>query len=111
MPGKAQTAGVDIAGLLYLVAVLVVVFLPLILGRGGSPPGHSDSDSDDGWGRGPRQPPHPPSPPKGGIPLDDAEPARVRLRDGGRLADRLPARSRRPAREPHRRPVRIPSCK
>lgn len=110
MPGKAQTAGVDLAGVVYMVAVLLVLFLPLILGRG-DPPGQSDSDSGDGWGRGPRQPPTPPNAPKGGIPLDDAEPARVRLRDSGRLADRLPARSRRPAREPHRRPVRIPSCK
>jgi hypothetical protein len=42
----------------------------------------------------------------GGIPLDDASPARVRLRGQGRLADKLRAQARRPAREPDRAPVR-----
>jgi hypothetical protein len=44
--------------------------------------------------------------PGGGLPLPDAEPARVRLRDHRPLRERLPARERRPAREPERRPVR-----
>ncbi|HMJ03167.1 MAG TPA: hypothetical protein VK506_09500 [Conexibacter sp.] len=41
-------------------------------------------------------------------PLPDAAPARVRLRDGRRLADLLPRRERRPqhAPEPGRSPVR-----
>ncbi len=38
-------------------------------------------------------------------PLNDAEPARARLRDHGRLADRLFDRDRRPTREPEHRPV------
>jgi hypothetical protein len=106
MPGKSQIGGVDLFGLAYLVGVLFVAFLPMLLGRGGSPPGQSDSDSDDGWGRGPEPPSGPPIRPRGGIPLEDAEPSRIRLRGHDRLTDLLPARDRRPARETERRRVR-----
>jgi hypothetical protein len=68
----------------------------------------SDGEGDDGWGRGPTSPPSPPEPPRGGIPLPDAEPAGVRLREHGRLGDRLPRRNRRPVREPERSPARTP---
>jgi hypothetical protein len=68
----------------------------------------SDNDGDDGWGRGPKRPPSPPEPPRGGIPLLDAEQSRIRLREHGRLSEQLPARARRPTREPARRPVRTP---
>jgi hypothetical protein len=88
------------------VIVLLVAFLPVLLGRGSSPPDGTDSDSEGDWGNGPRQPPSPPDPPRGGMPLPDAEPARVRLRDHDRLTDLMPARDRRPAREPARGPVR-----
>jgi hypothetical protein len=99
-----------VAGILYLVCVLAVALLPVLIGRRNSPPGPSDSDSDEGGGRGPRRPPRKPTPPRGGLPLDDAQPARVRLRDHSRLADRLPSRGRRPAREPvpARHPDRTP---
>jgi len=107
MPGNAQRGGVDLAGLLYLAIVLAVLFLPLLLGRRSTPPRGPDSGSDDGWGKDPPQPPGiPPDAPRGGIPLGDAEPARVRLRDHRRLRDRIPARDRRPAREPEREPAR-----
>jgi hypothetical protein len=106
MPSEPQIGGVDVLGVVYLVLVLAVVFLPIVLGRSGPPPGPSDSDSDDGGGNGPG-PPHPPSnTPGGGLPLEDSEPARTRLRGHERLADLLPARARRPSREPHRRPAR-----
>jgi len=65
-----------------------------------------EGDSDDGWGNdrlGPRTPSRLPG---GGLPLPDAVPARVRLRDHRRLADLTPPRERRPAREPAREPVR-----
>jgi hypothetical protein len=64
-------------------------------------------DSDDG-GSDRLQPPRPRRP-RGGIPipLPDAVPARVRLRGPGRLADLLPGRERRPAREPERTPRRV----
>ena len=106
MPGRPQPAGVDLPGLLYLVCVFAVLFIPVLLGRRRPPPGPSDPGSDDGGGSGPRQPPTPPNAPRGGIPLPDAEPAPVRLRDHDRLADRVPTRRRRPAREPDHRPVR-----
>jgi hypothetical protein len=92
-------AGVHALGL----ACVAVLMIPALREPPDSPP---HSDSDDGWGRGPRQPPKPPEPPRGGIPLPDALPARVRLRDHRRLAELLPRRERRPAREPARRPVR-----
>jgi hypothetical protein len=67
------------------------------------PPDEGDDGGSD------RLRPPPPSRPRGGIPLPDAVPARVRLREPARLADLLPRRERRPAREPERVPVRTPS--
>lgn len=76
-------------------------------------PGRSPDSSDDDGGGGPPPgfppaPPARPSPPRGGVPLPDAEQARVRIREHGR---RLvgPRPPRRPAREPERPPVRAPS--
>jgi hypothetical protein len=94
-------AGVHALGL----ACVAVLLIPALREPPDLPP-RSGSDSDEGWGRGPRRPPKPPEPPRGGIPLPDAVPARVRLRDHRRLADLLPRPERRPAREPTRRPVR-----
>jgi hypothetical protein len=105
MPGKAPSGGVDILGLVYLALVLAVIFLPMVLGRPGPPPGGSDSDSDDGGGNGPWPPPSPSNTPGGGIPLEDSQPARARLRGHERLFDLLPIRTRRRSREPHRTPV------
>ena len=76
MPSEPQIGGVDVLGLLYLALVIGVIFLPMVLGRRG-PSGDSDSDSDGGGGNGPRPPRPPSSTPRGGIPLDDAEPARA----------------------------------
>jgi hypothetical protein len=102
-PTPGQPTGPDPVGLLYALCI-VLLLVPVLLRWSTSPPGSSDSDSDDGWGKGPPEPPAPPKTPWGGIPLPDAEPARVRLRGHYRLSDR-PARDRRPAREPQRRPV------
>lgn len=87
-------------------ACVAVLMIPALRDGPGLPPWNPDSGSDDGWGHGPEKPPKPPEPPRGGIPLDDAIPARVRLRDHRRLADLLPPRERRPAREPSPQPVR-----
>jgi hypothetical protein len=108
MPSGSNFGGVDVLGLVYLALVLAVIFLPMVLGRPGPPPGQSDSDSDDGGGNGPGPPPTPSNTPGGGIPLDDAEPARLRLRGHDRLSDRFPGRARRPSREPGRRRDRTP---
>src|SRR5207302_6746746 len=94
-------AGLHLLALVFAAALL----LPVLRDRPDLPPG-SDSGSDGGWGRGPRRPPQPPDAPRGGLPLPDAAPARARLRDHRRLADRRPRPERRPAREPTRTPVR-----
>ncbi len=95
----------NLAGLAYVCCVWALVFVPVLVARRRLPPGSSGGDGDDGGGRGPREPDPPPGRPTGGLPLPDAEPARVRLRGHGRLADLLPDRERRPAREPQRTPV------
>lgn len=71
----------------------------------------SDTDdeggSDDGWGNRPNVKPNPSRWPGGGIPLPDAEQSPVRLREPGRLGDKVTRPERRPAREPApRRPIR-----
>jgi hypothetical protein len=109
MPSAPQIGGVNVLGGVYLLIVLALVFVPMLLGRRGQSPGQSDSDSDGGGGHGPWRPPPPTDTPGGGgIPLDDAAPARVRLRGHDRLADLLPARVRRRSREPDRAPARTP---
>ncbi len=107
MSGDAQLmlmiAGVHILAL----ACVALLMIPLMRDGKWAASSPSDTDSDEGWGHGPKRPPSKPEPPRGGIPLPDAVPARVRLRDHRRLGDLLPRRERRPAREPARRPVRI----
>jgi len=106
MSGDAQLmlmiAGMHLLGLV----CAAVLILPALRDSPDLPPYRPDGGSDDGWGRGPEGPPEPPPPPKGGIPLPDAEPAHVRLRDHRKLSERLPRRERRPSREPERTPVR-----
>jgi hypothetical protein len=105
MSGDAQLmlmiAGMHVLGMVCAAALL----LPALRGGNELPP-RSDRGPDDGWGHGPRRPPQPPPAPIGGLPLPDAAPARVRLRDHHRLADFHSDRERRPAREPDRTPVR-----
>ncbi len=109
MSGESQLllmiAGVHFVGL----ACVTVLILPA-LRDGGEPPRREppDQGSDDGWGNNRRRPTGPSGLPKGGLPLPDAVPARVRLREPGRLSELLPQRERRPAREPAPRPVTNP---
>jgi hypothetical protein len=93
-------AGMHLLGLICAVALL----LPALRAGPDIPP-RPERGSDDGWGHGPPKPPTPLDLPSGGLPLPDATPARVRLRDHRRLSDLLPHRDRRPAREPERQPV------
>jgi hypothetical protein len=93
------------AGFLSLFVFAAALLTAGLIGLFVSSPGRSDSDSDEGGGGPSGRPPTPPNPPPGDLPLDDAKPARVRLRDGRRLPQRLPARQRRRAREPAHRPV------
>jgi hypothetical protein len=108
MSGDAQLMLMIAAMHLLGLVCAAVLIIPALRDNPEFPPPRSDPGSDDGWGRGPDRPPTRPETPKGGIPLPDAVQARVRLRDHGRLADRLPKRERRPAREPERVPVRTP---
>jgi hypothetical protein len=105
MSGDAQLmlmiAGMHLLGLV-CAAVLII---PALRDDPDVPP-RRDSGSDDGWGRGPDTPPKAPDSPRGGIPLLDAEQARIRLRDHRTLREHQPRRERRPSREPDRTPVR-----
>jgi hypothetical protein len=111
MRNGGQVGGVDIVGAVYLAVVLLVAFFPLLLRRGGPSPGQSDSEPEDGGGGGggPRNPRAPPNPPRPGIPMDDTQPASVRLRAPGRLSDHVAAPTRRPSHPPDRRRERTPS--
>src|ERR1700759_3416484 len=71
-------------------------------------PERRPDEGDDGWGRGPKRPPETPKPPRGGIPLPDAVPARVRMRAPAPRGAPLPTRKRLRPRGPARRPVRTP---
>jgi hypothetical protein len=100
-----------VIGGVHLLALGCVAVLMIPALRDGSvgPTRRSDSDSDEGRGNDRRRPRDPSDKPRGGIPLPDAQPARVRLREHGKLHERLPARVRRPAREPAPQPVRSPA--
>jgi hypothetical protein len=58
---------------------------------------------------GPREPDPAGSPGDHGLPLLDAQPSRVRLREDRRLADAHPAPARRPVHPPQRAPERVPA--
>src|SRR5437763_12142398 len=75
--------------LFFLILFLGAASVAALLRRFFSSPGPSDSASSGGGGG---SPPMPRGPGPGGVPLDDAQPADVRLRDERRLARRLPAR-------------------
>lgn len=95
---------------LHLAALTVVGALVVMMFRADTTSDLRRPPDDGGDGRGgiePRKPTRGPSV-GGGPPLPDSVPARVRLREPGRLAERLPRPERRPAREPDR-PRRAPS--
>ncbi len=105
MSGGSQLLLV-IAGVHFLaLGCAVLLMLPALRDTPLPPRDASDPGSDDGRGNFPRVPPPLPGRPRGGLPLPDAVPARIRLRDHRRLQDVLPKRQRRPAREPAREPV------
>jgi hypothetical protein len=93
---------------IHLFGFIAVGILMIPTLRDDDPPTDQDSGSDDGWGNLPTSRPDPRGWPGGGIPLPDAEQSSVRLREPGRLADKLTHRERRPSREPSRSPERSP---
>jgi hypothetical protein len=96
-----------IFGMLHLIAlglgsILFLMFLRSDSADGRNPP----EDDDSGGGGNDRLGDRPKTSPSGGIPLPDAEPAPVRLRSHGRLADLRPQPDRRRVAEPERAPGR-----
>jgi hypothetical protein len=106
MPEPSHLGGVNLPGLLSVMLILVVAFAPVLFGRRGPASEQEDGESDDGGGPGgPKPPSRPPDPSPGGIPLDDARPARVRLRAHERLVDGRRIGERRRGREPEHAPA------
>ncbi len=111
VPNGSHAVGFDLLPLLYTALLFAsALFVPALISRFVSPrrppgPGPGPGAGEDDGGGGP-PPPIPPKPPRGGLPLEVSRPARIRLRDARRLAQRLPARTRRAAREPVRSPAR-----
>jgi hypothetical protein len=103
----------DLQLMLFLVGVHIFGFIAvglLMLPVLRDDPSDTDEEggsSDDGWGNRPNVKPDPSRWPGGGIPLPDADQSAVRLREPGRLGDKLTSPERRPAREPApQKPIR-----
>jgi hypothetical protein len=106
MPEPSHVGGVNVPGLLSVMLILFVAFAPVLFGRRGPASEQDDGDSADGGGPGgPKPPDRPVGPPPGGIPLDDARPARIRLRAHERLVDGRRIGQRRRSREPEHAPA------
>lgn len=95
-----------VVGLAIMTALLLLV-LRSDTSRTWLPP--DEGEGGDGGGNDRLGPRSRPGPGGGGLPLPDALPARVRLRDHRRLSDLLPRPARRPSREPDRSPRRAPA--
>jgi hypothetical protein len=106
MSGEAQLLLMIVGLHLFALACVTALLIPAL--RDDPADGPPDSGSDDGPGNDRLRPKGPGERPRGGLPLPDALPARVRLCDHRRLAELLPRHERRPAREPARQPRREP---
>jgi hypothetical protein len=84
-----------------LIMLATLMFVPALLYERAGPP--SDG-SDGGGGSGPDEPSAPPAGPRGGIPLPDAQQARLRVRDHTAPTLHGGVRRRRVS-EPERTPV------
>ena len=100
----ALFAGLHLLGLI-LVCVMLVLFFRSDTARSWS----GGEEEGDGGGNDRVRPRDPGGPRGGGLPLPDAVPARVRLRDHRRMADLIPRPARRAAPEPARSPRRVPA--
>jgi hypothetical protein len=103
----ALFAGLHLLGLI-LVCVMLVLFFRSDATTSWSP-GDEEGDGGGGGGNDRVRPRDSGGPRGGGLPLPDAVPARVRLRDHRRLADLIPGPARRALPEPGPRPRRVPS--
>lgn len=110
-----ETLLVALLGGLHLIGFgfAALLLLPLLRDERIVPVARREEDDDSGGGGGNDRlhPIAPRGPRPGGLPLPDAVPARVRLREPARLADLLPSPTRRrrehaPAPAPSRTPAR-----
>jgi hypothetical protein len=98
-----------IFALLHLAALILGAVLFAMFLRSDAKPSRDSDDEDEGGGGGnDRISGNPKTSPSGGIPLPDAEPAPIRLRGRGRLADLRPKRARREPAHPHPVRPRVP---
>ncbi|HEX4805998.1 MAG TPA: hypothetical protein VFU94_08865 [Conexibacter sp.] len=105
-----ETLLVALLGGLHLIGLgfAAIMLLPLLRDERIAPVARRGEEDDDGGGGNDRIGPVAPKGPRGGgIPLPDAVPARVRLREPARLADLLPPAPRR--REHAPMPTRTPA--
>jgi hypothetical protein len=109
MPGDTKL--LLVFGGLHLVALLLAGGLLLLFMRSDTAAQLPPHEDGGGGGNDRVSPAHPSGPGGTPLPLPDALPARVRLRAPGRLADLLPRRERRPAREPAPRTPRVPTAR
>ncbi|MGN6189721.1 MAG: hypothetical protein ACTHOE_12565 [Conexibacter sp.] len=86
-----------------------VLLLPLLRDERIVPIARGEDEDNRGGGNDRVQPLPRPGPRGGGIPLPDAVPARVRLREPARLADLLPPPRRRREHTPLPSPTRTPA--
>ena len=103
---SGQAAMLMMIGAMHLLGLLCAAALLIPALRSPDARDQGEDGSSGGGGSG-VQPPRHPDAPRGGLPLPDAIPARVRLRDHRRLAELLPRPSRRRTREPERSPQRV----
>lgn len=106
-----ETLLVALLGGLHLIGfgLAALLLLPLLRDERVVPIAPRGEDEDGGGGGNDRLGPIAPTGPRGGgIPLPDAVPARVRLREPARLADLLPRPARR-QREHAPSPARTPA--
>lgn len=90
--------------LVHIIGMAALVWA-LLLGEENRPDWRGWWPGDDGDDR----PPEPQPGPRGGdLPLPDAVPSAVRLREPGRVADGYRPPARRPAHVPERAPERLP---
>lgn len=109
--GNSTASLLNFLALVPWFAMPALMLLPALIFRGKGPePGSSQDDDGGGGGGGPRVPRSPRDVPRGGLPLPDAEPARIRIRGHDRPGLAAP-RQRRPAHEPARRPTRVPHAR
>lgn len=106
-----ETLLVALLGGLHLLGLgfAALMLLPLMRDERIAPATRGEEDDDGGGGNDRVDPTAPRGPSPGGIPLPDARPARVRLREPARLADLLPPPRRRehaPTPGPARTPAR-----